>query len=93
MALSSSSTETDAINQYYDNIEGWRDSDTQASSLIAAIEWLLLKHAARQLSNESSRLVLSNQFDNLHKELVRRVAAKSTAREPMFGRARVENLG
>jgi hypothetical protein len=93
MALSSASTETDALNQYYDNVDGWRGNATKASALLGAMEWLFMRHAARRLSDEGSSVVLSDSFERLHEEARDYVKTNNTAASPMFGRTRVGGLG
>lgn len=93
MALSSSSTETQAWNQYYDNVGGWRSSASKASNLIEAMEWLAAKHAAKSLSDQGTNIVMSKIWEDLYTELKNNVSASSDVRSSMFARIRVQNLG
>lgn len=93
MALTSSSTESDATNQYYDNIGGWRQSTTQAALVQEAMEWLLLKHRANSLTIAGRTIVLSPGFDQLREEVGKFIATSSTSRPALFSRARVQGGG
>jgi hypothetical protein len=92
MALSSSSTETDAWNQYYDNVEGWRNNATKASALIAAVEWLIGRHRAGQMSI-AGRNMSFESLEDLRKEIGAYMQSAATNRAPLFSRTRVQNMG
>lgn len=92
MALSSSSTETDAWNQYYDNVEGWRNNPTKATALIAAVEWLIGRHRAGQMS-VAGRNISFESLEDLRKEAAAYVQSTGTGRASLFSRTRVQNMG
>ena len=50
MALTSSSTITDAINQYNDNLS-WEGSTTKAANALEAVRYLLVNRPSRIASN------------------------------------------
>ena len=92
MALSSSSTEQNAWDQYYDNVEGWRNSPTKASALAGAVEWLLGRHRAGSMS-VAGRNMSFESLEDLRKEIAAYVASSNTNRAPLFSRTRVSGMG
>ena len=81
MALTSSSTYTDAIGQYNDNLRWW-ESSSKAANLLKAVEWLL---ANRSLSSSASGTSLSfSSLEMLRGKLIAEVQASSTARTKSY---------
>jgi len=73
MALTSSSTETEAWNQYYDNVDGWRDSTTKMSAMIAAMEWLIARNRPDSMSVSGRNVVNSAMFKDLYIDVKKHV--------------------
>lgn len=75
MSLSSASTETDALEQYRDNLRYW-ESVTKAQNLYEAILWLLQSSAVKY--NIAGREVTRTDLEKLRDEIRPIVMASAT---------------
>ena len=84
LALSSSSTETDAANQYYDNIDGCRGDLSKAQAVLAAMDWLILRNKPQAMTAAGRSVQYGQTFDSLYGDLATLVNAAARPGAPMF---------
>lgn len=93
MALTATSTEQNAIDQYYNNVDGWLDDLDKAKALKSAMDWLLLRHQMASLSAAGRSLALSESFNTLYQQVSQIVAANSSLKQATILRGRISGGG